>query len=189
MTSIQANLGKAFEMDLERTHQFYQVKKLASIDRNPVEWRYTSPQTYNKYANSRGMDRLVARTASGSHLIKAASDIDYSGVAKGRAVAFDAKETSTKNFPLGNVELHQVNALLNKARCGSIAGLMIRFTSVKRVYFVPVAVVDEAIIKMQFHGGRKSLSLAECAGLGLEIPVSQNLIDWLPVLLKDDQKS
>lgn len=181
--TTHANLGKDFEADLERTHHMYAIQKRASIERNPEEWRYTSAGQYAKLAQK--APTITAKTANGLYLVKVRSDVDYSGVAMGRAVAFDAKQIQGKSFPLGNLSEGQLRKLMAMDAAGAIAGIMIRFTDAGgRVFFVPAKVLDDVTIKMLYHGGRKSLALADCEERGIEIPTSRNLIDWLPTITR-----
>lgn len=181
LANKHANLGKNFEADLERTHHFYAISKKASIERNPEEWRYTSASQYAKMAQK--APTITARTANGLYLVKVRSDVDYSGVVLGRAIAFDAKQIQGKSFPLGNLTEGQLRKLMAMDAAGAIAGIMIRFTDAGgRVFFIPAKVLDEVTIKMLYRGGRRSLALADCEERGIEIPTSKNLINWLPAI-------
>ncbi len=178
-----SNLGKDFEAMLNRTHHFYAVNKLASVEKNPVEWRYIGFSEYNKLKTSRG--ELVAITNTNRYIKKVKSDVDYCGVFGGRFITFDAKQTKESSLPLGNIAEHQIQTLLSKERAGGISGLMIYFSEKGRCFFVPASIVDAANIEMLYKKGRKSLSVDLCAAKGREIPVTHNLVDWLKVLIEE----
>jgi recombination protein U len=178
-----AHLGREFERLLEASHEEYKVRKLAIIEKNPIEWKYCGRSDYDYLSQNRSAD-LTAKTNTGRFIKRAQSDVDYSGTLKGgRSINFDAKQTGGKSFPLSNVEKHQIRNLREKAEMGAISGLMIYFTELERIFFVSaqaVAKIYDAIIT----GGRKSLSIEYCEGEGVEIPKRGNQIDWLKVLNK-----
>jgi recombination protein U len=183
-----ANLGKIFEKILERTHQVYTLKRLADIDKNPIEWRFTSKSQYDVLRYQRA--DLVAITNTGRYIKRVKSDIDFSGTAKmsdgrGISIHFDAKEITRKSFPLANVQAHQVERLLSKQQCGAIAGLMIRFSDLERIFFVSATVVDAAMTAMLCQRGSKSIPLIDCEQKGIEIPNTKLTdCDWHSVLIK-----
>lgn len=56
------------------------------------------------------------------------STLDYLGTYRGKAIAFDAKETENKNnFPLRNIKDHQVRFMQEWEKHGGIAFLLINF--------------------------------------------------------------
>jgi len=178
-----AHRGATLEDLLSRTHEYYRARNLAQIEKQAVEWRYTGLSEYNNLAVKSG--ELCAKTNTGRYIKKVKSDVDFVGIIAGcgRFVCFDAKQTAEKSLPLSNVADHQIRTLLQKERCGAVSGLMILFSSLNRLFFVPAAVVDAAIIEMLYRKGRKSLSLADCIEKGREIEIKGNLADWLRVLL------
>lgn len=177
----KANLGRDFETMLERTHQIYAAQGLAQMKKHPVEWKYTSYEAFDEMRTFR--QDIVARTNTGRYIARIRSYIDFSGVAAGRFIAFDAKQVSRMNFPLTDLRSHQLTRLIDAERCGGIAGLMIRFTKFQRIFFVPagfVYEVDKAIGK----GGKKSISLQDCELHGTEIPHEDDLeCHWFHVLV------
>lgn len=179
----KANLGREFEQMLERTHDVYAELKLASMKKHPVEWKYTSAEAYNTLRSYR--QDLAARTNTGRYIARIRSYIDFSGVARGRFVAFDAKQVSRYNFPLVDLRSHQLARLVGAEQCGGIAGLMIRFTSYKRIFFVPALYVDQVNTAMA-DGGKKSISLDDCVTYGTEIHCSPTVeVDWCSALITE----
>jgi recombination protein U len=185
MTAIAANksnLGKAFESMLERSHEVYAKQKIASMQKNPAEWKYTGPMAYYKMANH--PKDLVARTNTGRFLTRVKSTIDFSGVAGGRYVMFDAKQVSRLNFPLSDLPEHQLSTLCFAEQCGAISGLMIHFSTYKRTFFVPARYVEKVRNEITELGGKKSISLTDCEQNGIEVPSSPLVeCDWFSVLI------
>jgi recombination protein U len=179
----KANLGKEFEKLLEQAHSVYAVKRIADMKKNPVEWKYTSQETYEKTKHYRA--DITAKTNTGRYIIRAKSNVDFSGVAGGRYVMFDAKQVSRANFPLGDLAEHQLRTLCSAEQCGAIAGLMIYFSAYKRAFFVPASYVQKVSDQMLVKGGKKSISLDECEKFGTEIPKTAMIeCDWFSVLIK-----
>ncbi|HEY8560474.1 MAG TPA: Holliday junction resolvase RecU [Pyrinomonadaceae bacterium] len=175
-----AHLGRDLEDLLSRTHEYYRARGMADMEKNPVEWKYISKFEYDKLKAARA--DIVAVTNNNRYIKRVKSDVDFAGVGYGRYFTFDAKETAEKNLPLSRVAEHQLRTLLKKEQCGGVAGLMILFSSVNRLFFVPASVVDAATVEMLYKKGRKSLSLDDCVAKGKEIQIAGNLADWLKVL-------
>lgn len=176
------HLGREFERMLEQAHAVYAVKKMADVKKNPVEWKYISKSGYDKMKHYR--QDFVAQTNTGRFIMRVKSNIDFSGVAGGRHVMFDAKQVSRMNFPLADLPEHQLRTLLFSERCGAISGLMIYFSTYKRTFFVPAGYVDRVGTQMLVKGGKKSISLSDCGENGTEIPKTAMIeCDWLSVLI------
>ncbi|MGV8131293.1 MAG: Holliday junction resolvase RecU [Candidatus Pacearchaeota archaeon] len=79
------------------------------------------------------------------------STVDYSGIYKSKqnvsmAIAFDAKETKNKtNFPISNIEDHQILFLELWDALGGDAFLLIHFTELNQVYKLPIAFLSNFI--------------------------------------------
>lgn len=178
----KSNLGKEFEAMLERSHAVYATQRIAAMQKNPSEWKYTGPMAYDKMKNH--PKDLVARTNTGRYLTRVKSTIDFSGVAGGRFVTFDAKQVSRLNFPMSDLPPHQLATLTFAEQCGAISGLMIHFASLGRTFFVSASYVELVNNQMNFAGGKKSISLADCEENGVEIPRSPVVeCDWFGVLI------
>lgn len=177
-----ANRGGEFEADLDSTHFYYKTCRMAKVEKNPVEWCYTNKGTYD-YLKATNSD-VAAVTVTGKFIKKQKSDVDYSGVAMGKHIEFDAKQTKGKSLPFGNIERHQIENLHLTEKIGGIAGLMIFFSELNRVFFASASFVAKRIDEMIFENGRKSLSLADLEENALEIPIQNNLVDWFQVLIK-----
>lgn len=171
---------------LERSHEVYATQKLAAMQRNPSEWKYTGPAAFDKMKNHH--QDLVARTNTGRYLQRVKSTVDFSGVAAGRFVTFDAKQVSRLNFPLSDLPPHQLARLTFAEQCGALSGLMIHFTSLRRTFFVSASYVELVNNQMNFFDGKKSISLSDCEENGVEIPRSPIAeCDWFAVLIKESK--
>lgn len=75
----------------------------------------------------------------GKHIVSAyyeeKSTLDFIGVANGKAIAFDAKETKEKNkFPLSNIREHQIKYMRDWFNSGGITFLVINFKELGKTY-------------------------------------------------------
>lgn len=92
--------------------------------------------------------------------------VDYAGVHDGRAIIFDAKETSIKtSFPLDNISEHQYQLLKSWREKGALSFLLVSFTKLNEVYLLPTKLL-ELYWEDARKGGRKSIPyqvfLTEC---------------------------
>jgi recombination protein U len=110
-------------------------------------------ETLIEYANQQYLAKNIAQVQKvatpwkvvrkGSKIVSAfpekKSTVDFIGVYKGRAVAFDAKSTENKTrIPLGNFEEHQLQFLINHLRLGGTAFYIIEFKLLKEIYYLHV---------------------------------------------------
>ncbi|EJP99414.1 recombination protein U [Bacillus cereus VD142] len=71
---------------------------------------------------------------------EAKSTVDYDGVYKGRAIAFEAKSTqSLTRFDLSNIAQHQLDYLEKAEKMGAICFFLIEFSKDKSVFVVPLS--------------------------------------------------
>src|SRR5438045_1599613 len=184
-----SNLGRAWENELEAVHDFYRLQGKADIVKNPNDWDFISEREYS-IASTKYNAGMFARTDNGRRLMRARSDVDFSGGGKGFAICFDAKFTEKPHFPLANISDHQLVRLKQSARCGTIAGFMIKLGVHDRVFFLPIKQADERFMHWQTHRGRRakpgmaSINVDDLASIGVEITQSKinGLWDWLPVI-------
>ncbi len=176
-----ANLGKAFEADIEAANDAYQRMGLAHVDHNKNEWVTTSSARWQTFA-----PEMRATTGNGRCLIMVKSNVDFAGGAGRVSVAFDAKETSAASIPLKNFKPEQIARLIEKERCGVRAGFLVRFSRDMSVYWVGARKVREMYDKAMYQAkGKgthpKSLSqewLAEHGTL-VEAGVNSIRVDYL----------
>lgn len=184
-----SNLGEGFEDELNAVHRFYLLNAVVDVVKNPNAWDFARDKFYWKYKKIyEDGGREAARTGDGRFLMRVYSEVDYSG----GGFIFDAKETKQNKFPFSMVHDQQVHRLRQSARCGSRAGLMIKFSSLDRVFFVPIEAFSKkyerwlAQSAVRAKAGTASLSITECEEIGKEIFRSKHnqLWDWYSVLNK-----
>ena len=88
------------------------------------------------------------------------STVDYIGAVQGIPVCFDAKECAVKTFPLQNVHEHQIRFMKEFEEQGGIAFIILHFTALDEIYYVPFRDLERFWKRMQ-EGGRKSFTYEE----------------------------
>lgn len=88
------------------------------------------------------------------------STVDYIGVVQGIPVCFDAKECKTETFPIQNIHKHQVEFMREFEKQNGIAFLIIYYTSLNEIYYLPFKKIDEFYSRSE-NGGRKSFRYEE----------------------------
>ena len=110
--------GDQFEEIINYVNQVYKAKEIALIQ---------------KIATPMKPVRRGSKIVSAYYEEK--STLDYIGVYRGIAIAFDSKETSNKNnFPLRNIKEHQVRFMAEWEKNGGVSFLLINFKSKGKVY-------------------------------------------------------
>ena len=141
-----SNRGKVLETKVEITNQqnLHQNKALVQKIPTPV-----------KVLN------VNERSGKLTGFYETKSTVDYLGVHEGHAVAFDAKETKVETrFDLSNVKDHQYTFLSSWDANGGIAFLIVEFTELEEVYYLPYELLDN-YWQNALKGGRKSIPYAE----------------------------
>ncbi|MCK8817670.1 Holliday junction resolvase RecU [Natroniella sulfidigena] len=111
------------------------------------------------------------------------STVDYIGTYKGRAIAFDAKETKIETrFDLSNVKKHQYQYLKSWVQNGGVAFLIIYFKTLDEAYYLPFSLLEE-YWQGRLQGGRKSIPYQKIAKKKYKIG-SQGLVilDYLEII-------
>jgi len=174
------------------------MRGAADIVKNPSEWVFIGEYEYRqieaKIHAKLLAPGLIAQTDNGRFMKLVPSDIDFAGGGRGFAVCFDAKATNGDRFPLLNIKPHQVQRIKESAKCGTIAGFMIRFTEHRRVFFIRSVEISKKFEnweKSKIRGSRAakgtaSLSIAELEQNSIEIFRNKmnSTWDWLPYLVK-----
>lgn len=88
------------------------------------------------------------------------STVDYIGVVQGVPVCFDAKECNTETFPIQNIHSHQIAFMKEFERQNGIAFLIIYYTSLNEIYYLPFNKLEEFYTRSK-TGGRKSFRFEE----------------------------
>ena len=122
-----ANRGKAFEDLINYAIDMEQRRSNGALSfKIPTAWKVV--RRYNPYTKKNEISSAFPEHKS---------TVDYIGIYRGRAFAFEAKSTENKRlFPLSNIELHQLEFLQEWQQRGGMSFLLIHFTSHNRTFFV-----------------------------------------------------
>ena len=72
------------------------------------------------------------------------STVDYIGAVQGIPVCFDAKECAVKTFPLQNIHPHQIKFMEEFEQQGGISFIIVHYTAMDEMYYVPFADVKNS---------------------------------------------
>lgn len=140
------NRGMAFEKLINLANEMYQRGGVALINKRPT------PVKVLKSAGGRVLNGFY----------EAKSTVDYDGVYKGRAVAFEAKSTqSLTRFDLSNIAQHQLDYLEKAEKMGAICFFLIEFSKDQTVFLVPASVIQSYVRMSHQPNGKKSISRAD----------------------------
>jgi recombination protein U len=166
----QGNRGMAFEMLLNLVNMMYANQKIALINKRP---------TPVKVLKSKGTKVL-------SGYYEAPSTVDYDGVYKGHAIAFEAKSVGIDRFDLSNLHHHQLDYLEKVAKMGGISFLLIEFRNTKQIFFVSFPTIKHYVYQAS-KGGRKSIPLADLEVYAYEVKrtkrSSLDYLEWVDKLI------
>lgn len=109
----------------------------------------------------------------GGQTIVKEGTVDHIGVWNGRGIAFDDKETSTNTLPAANVKIHQIEFLVDFARAGGIAFLLVAYTGPGRFFVIP------AEKYFPVWAGRRGLKIEEAERIGREVRAGRVCLDYL----------
>ena len=162
--------GSTLEDIINHTNEVYREKKLALIQKIPTP---ITPITIEK---------------STRHITLAYFDqkstVDYIGAVQGIPVCFDAKECAVKTFPLQNVHEHQIRFMKEFEEQGGIAFIILHFTALDELYYVPFRDLETFWKRMQ-DGGRKSFTYDE-VDKSYQIRANRDiLVHYLETIQKD----
>lgn len=145
--SPQANRGSALEDLVALTLAAYEGRGAALIRKVPDPWRVV-----------RRGGRIAGAFPERKGLV------DYIGVWRSRAVAFDCKECA-RRLEFSKVPPHQLEFLLRWEACGGIAGLLLWFWREGAFAWLPAGEAARALAE-----GKRGLGLAECLTRGSRVP-------------------
>jgi penicillin-binding protein-related factor A (putative recombinase) len=180
-----ANLGKEFEAELAAAHDWYRMNRVVDIVWNKNDWDFARGRDFHmaKAAYEKGL-ATAARTGNGGYIWRVRSDIDFSG----GGFVFDAKSTVEDRWSLQKIEAHQVRRLRDSGRCGSRAGVFIKFITADRVFWLDIATLGplfdryevQTVGRRRAKPGTGSLSIDQLEEIGIEIPRHRvnRLWDW-----------
>lgn len=110
------------------------------------------------------------------------STVDFIGVIQGTAVAFDAKETHLKSFPLSNIHDHQLAYMKDITKQRGLAFFIVHFKAFDTFHLLPYETISHWFVSSQKKGGRKSIPY-NAFDPELLIPRLRNhCLDFLPTL-------
>ncbi|PGF06486.1 Holliday junction resolvase RecU [Bacillus pseudomycoides] len=140
------NRGMAFEMLINLSNEMYQREGVALINKRPTP--------------------VKVLKSKGGHVLKgfyeSKSTVDYDGVYKGRAVAFEAKSTqSLTRFDLSNIAQHQLDYLEKAEKMGAVCFFLIEFSGNQTVFLVPLSVIQSYVRMSHQPNGKKSIPRAD----------------------------
>lgn len=160
-----AHRGMSFQTEINAINSGYEFMGIALI--------YEVP-TPCKIVNVKGK----------ATIIKQKSVVDYLGLWKAHgALAIEAKSTKEPSWALSNLQQHQLDFLVRWERCGGIAGVLLRFETVRRTYWIPLAEMQH-YIERAIWGGRKSISMAELPERLLVKTTKRCSLDYLATIEK-----
>lgn len=138
--------GSTLEDMINHSNEVYREKRLALIQKIPTP---ITPITIDKDTRHITLAYFDQK-----------STVDYIGTVQGIPVCFDAKECAAKTFPLQNVHEHQVRFMKEFEQQRGIAFIILHFTAVDEIYYLPFAHLYRYWERMQ-QGGRKSITYDE----------------------------
>ena len=138
--------GSTLEDMINHTNDVYREQKLALIQKIPTP---ITPITIDKETRHITLAYFDQK-----------STVDYIGAVQGIPVCFDAKECAVKTFPLQNVHEHQIRFMEAFEQQGGIAFIILYFTSLDEIYYVPFRDLYRFWKRMD-DGGRKSVTYEE----------------------------
>ena len=162
--------GSTLEDLINRTNDSYREKKLALIQKIPTP---ITPIEIDKKSRHITLAYFDMK-----------STVDYIGAVQGIPVCFDAKECAVKTFPLQNVHEHQIRFMKEFEEQGGIAFIILHFTALDELYYVPFRDLETFWKRMQ-DGGRKSFTYDE-VDKSYQIRASRDiLVHYLETIQKD----
>lgn len=162
--------GSTLEDMINHSNQIYREKKLALIQKIPTPITPINIAKESRHITLAYFDQK--------------STVDYIGTVQGIPVCFDAKECAVKTFPLQNVHPHQVQFMKEFEDQGGIAFLIISFTSLDEIYYLPFDELYRFWMRME-NGGRKSFTYDEM-DKGWQIGRHRDiLVHYLKMIQKD----
>lgn len=138
--------GSTLEDMINHSNEVYREKKLALIQKIPTPITPINIEKESRHITLAYFDQK--------------STVDYIGAVQGIPVCFDAKECAVKTFPLQNVHEHQVQFMREFEEQGGIAFIILHWTSLDEVYYIPFDELYKFWSRMQ-EGGRKSFTYDE----------------------------
>ena len=151
--------GSTLEDFVNRTNEYYMEKNLALIQKIPTPITPIEIDKASRHITLAYFDQK--------------STVDYIGTVQGIPVCFDAKECAVKTFPLQNIHPHQIQFMKEFEEQGGIAFIILYFTSLNEMYYMPFEHIYTFWKRME-DGGRKSFTYDEIDKT-LQIPIKNGV--------------
>ena len=162
--------GSTLEDLINHTNDLYREKKLALIQKIPTPITPIEIDKSSRHITLAYFDQK--------------STVDYIGAVQGIPVCFDAKECAAKTFPLQNIHPHQIQFMREFEAQGGIAFIILYYTSMDEMYYLPFAHVA-AFWKRMEEGGRKSFTYDEVDKTWRIRAHRDMLVHYLEMLARD----
>jgi len=153
----KGKLGFSFEEAINESNEFYLARGIAVIHKKPTPIQIVSVN-YPK--------RSAAKITEA--YFKVPSTTDYNGIYKGKYIDFEAKQTNSDLFPFAHIYEHQINHLVQVAKHGGIAFLLIHFNKRDEVYLLDIQLLHKCYQDSK-NEGRKSINYAYFKEYGTQI--------------------
>lgn len=138
--------GSTLEDLINHTNESYREKSLALIQKIPTPITPIEIDKASRHITLAYFDQK--------------STVDYIGTVQGIPVCFDAKECAVTTFPLQNIHPHQVSFMREFEQQGGIAFIILFYTALDEMYYLPFRDVEAFWNRME-NGGRKSFTYEE----------------------------
>ncbi len=159
--------GSDLEELIELTLQFYKNESLACI---------------NKIATPVKVVEINQSGMITKGFFEKKSTVDFIGLIQGIGVAFDAKETNLKSFPLSNVHPHQIEYMESFTKQGGLSFFIIYFKKYDTFHLLPYEDLKTAYENSKKKSSRKSIPY-ESFDPNLQIfRFGNQYLDFLPAL-------
>ena len=162
--------GSTLEELVNRTNEQYREKGLALIQKIPTPIKPIQIDKESRHITLAYFDQK--------------STVDYIGAVQGIPVCFDAKESAVTTFPLQNIHEHQITFMEAFEKQGGIAFILLDFTMLQEVYYVPFRDILRWWNRGK-NGGRKSFTYEELDQSYQVTVKNGTLIHYLEMLQKD----
>ena len=107
--------GNAFEEIINFTNERYRNMGLAIVQKIPTPITPVELDAKRKVITLAYFDKQ--------------STVDYVGVAQGKAICFDAKESAQKSLPIQNIHSHQIDFMKDFNSQGGVAFLLVHMSA------------------------------------------------------------
>ncbi len=163
-------IGNAFEFQIDYTNTQYNAIGVAIINKRPTPMKI--------------LKRFPGNTKQFVAMFDKKSTVDYDGVYKGRAIAFEAKTTNVETrFDLSNIAEHQLRYLIKAREQGAVTFVLIEFRKNNATYLAPTSLIEE-YAKEAVRGGKKSIPLAVFEERAYKVNTGRVALDYLTQLDK-----